>query len=89
MGKTESTGCCVGAEGTKDEKDGYSIVVVQATGHHTGQAFSLPTVNAPPVGPLAAPECGGGPWVAYAWGLSPEAACNTLISLIGTQHQAG
>ena len=37
------------ADGTKDEKDGYSIVVVQATGHHTGQAFSLPTVDAPSV----------------------------------------
>ncbi len=37
------------ADGTKDEKDGFSIVVVQATGHHTGQAFSLPTVKAPPV----------------------------------------
>lgn len=37
----------VSADGTKDEKDGYSIVVVKATGHHTGQAFSLPTVDAP------------------------------------------
>ncbi|CAK0739616.1 hypothetical protein CVIRNUC_001181 [Coccomyxa viridis] len=36
-------------DGTKDEKDGYSIVVVKATGHHTGQAFSLPTVDAPSV----------------------------------------
>lgn len=44
------------ADGTKDEKDGYSIVVVQATGHHTGQAFSLPTVKAPPVGYQHVPQ---------------------------------
>ena len=40
---------CAGADGTKDEKDGFSTVVVKATGHHTGQAFSLPTVDAPAV----------------------------------------
>ena len=44
------------ADGTKDEKDGYSIVVVQATGHHTGQAFSLPTAKAPPVGYQHVPQ---------------------------------
>ncbi|CAL5223759.1 g6322 [Coccomyxa viridis] len=38
-------------DGTKDEKDGFSTVVVKATGHHTGQAFSLPTVDAPAVQP--------------------------------------
>ena len=44
------------ADGSKDEKDGYSIVVVQATGHHTGQAFSLPTVKASPVGYQHVPQ---------------------------------
>jgi hypothetical protein len=28
------------ADGAKDD-DGYSIVIVQATGHHTGKAFTL------------------------------------------------
>jgi len=42
------------ADGTKDEKDGYSTVVVQATGHHTGKAFSLPKVDAPAVGHTSA-----------------------------------
>lgn len=52
---TDFRASCVAADGTKDEKEGYSIVVVQATGHHTGQAFSLPTVDAPPVSPVSCP----------------------------------
>ena len=48
----------VGADGSKDEKDGYSIVVVQATGHHTGQAFSLPTVDVPAVRHTPWQACG-------------------------------
>ena len=34
------------SDGAKSE-DGYSIVLVQATGHHTGTAFALPGL--PPV----------------------------------------
>ncbi len=34
------------ADGTKDD-EGYSIVVVQATGNHTGKPFALPGM--PPV----------------------------------------
>jgi hypothetical protein len=36
------------ADGAKD-KDGYSIVIVQATGHHTGKAFSIPGSDLHPV----------------------------------------
>ncbi|CAL8463530.1 g3064 [Coccomyxa elongata] len=35
-------------DGAKDD-DGYSIVIVQVTGHHTGTAFTMPRGEFPPI----------------------------------------